>query len=81
MLVMSKANAVPSFSGQIFRDRDGQRWWVRGPRPGSVDQFVVEAEVKSSYPRVDLYLMTEPEFREHARAVDLRPEKSSHKPR
>jgi hypothetical protein len=32
-----------TFSGQSFHDRDGQRWWVRGPRPGPEGQFVIEA--------------------------------------
>lgn len=54
--------------GQSFRDSEGQRWWIKSTRPGSSDQFIVEAEVKSSYPRVDLYVMTEQEFR--ARAAD-----------
>ena len=54
--------------GQSFRDRDGQRWWIKSTRPGSSDQFIVEAEVKSSYPRVDLYVLTAQEFR--ARAAD-----------
>jgi hypothetical protein len=54
--------------GQSFLDREGQRWWIKSTRPGSRDQFIVEAEVKASYPRVDLYVMTEQEFR--ARAAD-----------
>jgi hypothetical protein len=37
-------------------------------------QFVVEAEMKGSYPRVAVYAMTEPEFREHARNAELKPE-------
>lgn len=66
---------VSALSGQSFRDPDGQRWWVKGPRPGSNEQFVVEAEMKGSYPRVALYVMTEREFRAHARNAALKPEK------
>jgi hypothetical protein len=62
-------------AGQHFRDRDGQRWWVKGLRPGQADQFVIEAEMKGSYPRVAVYAMTEPEFREHARNAELKPER------
>lgn len=64
-----------SLSGQSFRDRDGQRWWVKGPRPGSEGQFVVEAEMKGNYPRVAVYAMTEREFREHARQAELTPDR------
>ncbi len=72
---MSKPFVPPSsLTGQSFRDRDGQRWWVSGPRPNSADQYIVEAEMKGSYPRVAVYTMTEREFREHARSADLRPE-------
>lgn len=60
--------------GQSFRDREGQRWWIKSARPGSSDQFVVEAEVRSSYPRVDLYVMTEQEFRARAHAGGLKRE-------
>jgi hypothetical protein len=68
--------AVPSIrTGQSFRDRDGYRWWVRGARPGSEGQFVIEAEMKGTYPRVAVYTMTEPEFRERARSVSLKPER------
>lgn len=73
--MINTATAVDSLSGQAFRDTAGQRWWVRGPRPGSSGQFVVEAEVKGTYPRVDLYVMTEKEFKDHARAAHLTPEK------
>lgn len=72
---MSKA-IHSSFTGQSFRDRDGQRWWVKGPRPGAEGQFVIEAEMKGSYPRVAVYAMTEREFREHARNAELKPEHS-----
>lgn len=58
--------------GQSFVDREGQRWWVRGRRPSSQDQFVIEAEVKASYRRVDLYVMTEREFHARARNEQLR---------
>ncbi len=68
---------APISSGQTFRDRDGQRWWVKGPRPGSDQQFVIEAEMKGSYPRVALYVMTEREFRAHARNAELKLEKQS----
>jgi hypothetical protein len=59
-------------TGQSFRDRDGQRWWVRGPRPGPEGQFVIEAELKGAYPRVAVYTMTEREFRDHARSASLK---------
>ena len=61
-------------SGQAFRDSEGQRWWVRGTRPGPEGQFVVEAEMKGSYPRIAVYTMTEREFREHAATARLKPE-------
>jgi hypothetical protein len=64
-----------TLSGQSFRDRDGQRWWVRGPRPGPEGQFVIEAELKGAYPRVAVYTMTEREFREHARNASLTPDR------
>jgi len=70
-------SAIPLLPGQTFRDRDGQRWWVKGPRPGPERQFVIEAEMKGSYPRVALYTMTEREFKAHARNVELKPEKHS----
>lgn len=66
---------LAALTGQCFRDRDGQRWWVKGRRPGPEAQFVIEAEMKGNYPRVALYTMTEREFSAHARAADLRPEK------
>ena len=62
--------------GETFLDRSGQRWWVKGRRPSSRDQFVVEAEMPGSYPRVALYVMTEREFRAHARTEQLRPERA-----
>lgn len=68
--------AAPVLSGQTFRDPDGQRWWVKGPRPGPEQQLVIEAELKGSYPRVAVYVMTEREFRAHARNAALKPEKS-----
>ncbi len=68
-------------SGQSFRDSDGQRWWVKGPRPGQSDQFVIEAEMKGSYPRVGVYAMTEREFREHARNAGLKPDRTRHNER
>jgi hypothetical protein len=71
---MSTPKSESSLAGQSFRDREGQRWWVRGARPGPEGQLVIEAELKGSYPRVALYTMTEREFREHARSADLRPE-------
>jgi hypothetical protein len=64
-----------SLAGHTFRDREGQLWSVKGPRPGSSNQLVVEAEMKGSYPRVALYVMTEREFKDRAREVELRPEK------
>ena len=66
---------IKQLTGQAFRDRDGQRWWVRGARPGPEGQIVVEAQMKGSYPRVAVYTMTEGEFREHARAAGLHREK------
>ena len=63
------------FPGQSFVDRDGQRWFVRGQRPGPEGQFVIEAEVKCSYPRSAVYTMTEREFRDHARGAALKPER------
>ena len=73
---MNKA-VFDHLAGRHFRDRDGQRWWVRGTRPGPEGQFVIEAEtkVKGGYPRVAVYTMTEPEFREHARNAALKPER------
>jgi hypothetical protein len=68
-------------TGRTFRDREGQRWWVKGRRPGQSNQFVIEAEMKGSYPRVGVYTMTEPEFREHARAAGLKPERTRHSER
>jgi hypothetical protein len=35
---------------------------------------VIEAEMKGAYPRIAVYTMTEPEFREHARSAALKPE-------
>lgn len=66
---------ISALCGQSFRDREGHRWWVKGPRPGSDEQLVVEAEVTASYPRVDLYVMTEKQFHAHARKAALTPEK------
>ena len=83
---MSKApSAISTLAGQGFRDREGQRWWVKGPRPGPGGQIVVEEELKGSYSRIALHVMTEREFREHARIAELRPDKPSarrmtHKP-
>jgi hypothetical protein len=68
-----RSNPVhPILAGQSFHDRDGQRWWVRGPRPGPEGQFVIEAELKGAYPRVAVYTMTEREFRDHARSASLK---------
>lgn len=64
--------------GESFLDRCGQRWWVKGRRESSSDQFVIEAEVGgSSYPRVDLYVMTEREFQARARAEQLKPDRTA----
>jgi hypothetical protein len=76
--MINETKPLAGLTGQCFRDRDGQRWWVKGRRPGPEAQFVIEAEMKGSYPRVALYTMTEREFSEHARAAELRPEKPSH---
>jgi hypothetical protein len=64
-----------TLAGQSFRDGEGHRWVVKGQRPGPEGQFVIEAEMKGSYPRVAVYTMTEPEFREHARVAALKPER------
>lgn len=76
---MDKA-VLPKISGS-FRDSQGQRWHVRGQRPGPEGQFVIEAQMKGSYPRVAVYTMTEREFREHARVAHLKPERAAHRPR
>ena len=73
---MSTKPELSELAGRSFRDNDGQRWWVRGPRPGQEGQLVVEAEMKGSYPRIAVYTMTEREFREHARMAALRPERA-----
>jgi hypothetical protein len=75
---MTDKPAFSALTGQAFLDREGQRWWVRGPRPGQEGQLVIEAEMKGSYPRVAVYTMTPREFSEHARAAALRPEKAGH---
>lgn len=80
MPMSTEFQPTPIVPGQAFRDSEGQRWWVRGPRPGPENQFVIEAEMKGSYPRVALYVMTEPEFQAHARAARLRPEQASRGP-
>jgi hypothetical protein len=74
---MTDTSAFSELTGHAFRDRDGQRWWVRGPRPGQEGQLVIEAEMKGSYPRVAVYTMTPREFSEHARVAALRPEKAA----
>jgi len=75
MLAMNNVSTSLSIRpGQGFRDRDGQRWWVSGPRPDSDDEFIIQAEMKGSYPRVAVYVMTETEFREHAAMADLKAE-------
>jgi hypothetical protein len=76
-----KTAAFSKLPGQAFRDSEGQRWRVRGTRPGPEGQFVIEAEMKGTYPRIAVYTMTEPEFREHARVVHLKPERAIHRPR
>ncbi len=73
---MTKTDVSSILTGQTFRDRAGQRWWVKGPRPGAEEQLVIEAEMKGSYPRVALYVMTESEFRTHARNAELKLEKA-----
>jgi hypothetical protein len=73
---MPDKSAFSELTGHAFRDSDGQRWWVRGPRPGQEGQLVIEAEMKGSYPRVAVYTMTLREFSEHARIAALRPEKA-----
>lgn len=71
------ANFSP-VTGQSFLDREGQRWWVKGPRPGSEGQFVVEAQMKGQYPRVAVYAMTPSEFSERARAARFKPLRERH---
>jgi hypothetical protein len=78
---MPETAPLSRLTGHAFRDREGQRWSVKGPRPGSEGQFVIEAEMKGSYPRVAVYAMTEPEFRERARSAALKPERHRHAPR
>lgn len=75
---MTQKTPLSLHTGQSFRDRDGQRWWIKGPRPGQSDQLVVEAEMKGSYPRVGIYAMTQAEFREHVRSAGLKPDRSRH---
>ena len=75
---MTDKSAFSHLTGQAFRDRDGQRWCVRGQRPGKEGQLVIEAEMKGSYPRVAVYTMTPREFSEHARMAQLEPEKPGH---
>jgi hypothetical protein len=70
-------DSIAQMIGESFFDRSGQRWWVKGRRPGSSDQFVVEAHMKGSYPRVAVYVMTDREFQAHARAVELKRDKPS----
>lgn len=74
---MTDKPAFIELTGHAFRDREGQRWWVRGPRPGQEGQLVIEAEMKGSYPRVAVYTMTPREFSDHARIAALRPEKAA----
>ncbi len=76
----NSTDVAPILTGQTFRDRSGQRWWVKGPRPGAEEQLVIEAEMKGSYPRVALYVMTESEFRAHARNAELKLEKAESRP-
>ncbi|HSW19803.1 MAG TPA: hypothetical protein VLJ86_21475 [Ramlibacter sp.] len=61
--------------GQSFHDRAGQQWRVKERRADSSDQFVIEAQMSGSYPRVALYVMTEREFDAHARAQELKPDR------
>lgn len=79
LLLMSSSPSHPlsSLAGQSFRDSDGQRWWITGPRAGSHDQIVVQQQMPGSYLRVAVHVMTEPEFRAHARQAGLQPEKPS----
>ncbi|MEJ7931824.1 hypothetical protein WG922_17775 [Ramlibacter sp. AN1015] len=57
--------------GSCFVDRSGHRWWVKGPRPGSRGQYLVEAQMEGNYQRVALYVMTDREFQAHAHAAEL----------
>jgi hypothetical protein len=72
------ADLLHPVTGQSFLDREGQRWWVKGPRPGGEGQFVVEAEMKGKYPRVAVYAMTANEFREQARTAHFKPVRERH---
>lgn len=67
-------DSIAESVGQSFLDRNGQRWWVKGARPGSQEQYIVEARLPGSYERVALYVMTEQEFRARAAAEGLRRE-------
>ena len=76
---MNKA-VFSKLSGLAFRDGEGQRWFIRGTRPGPEGQYVIEAEMKGSYPRIAVYTMTEGEFRQHAKAAHLKPERKAAHP-
>jgi len=75
---MSRKPPHANLAGQAFRDRDGQRWQVKSPRPGPEGQYVIEAEMKGAYPRIAVYTMTEPEFRAYARTAALKPDRARH---
>lgn len=68
-------DAIRPTPGSSYLDREGRRWWVKGQRPSSTDQLVIEAHLPGSYPRVNLYVMTEREFAAHARDAGLTPER------
>lgn len=67
--------ALTPHVGESFHDRSGQQWRVKERRPGSSDQFVVEAQMSGSYPRVALYVMTAGEFSARARELQLKPDR------
>jgi hypothetical protein len=75
LLMSSSQHPISSLAGQSFRDHEGQRWWISGPRAGSDDQLIVHQQMQGSYLRVAVHVMTEPEFRACARHAGLEPDK------
>lgn len=74
-VMSSSLPTLASLTGQSFRDREGQRWWISGPRAATSDQLIVQQELKGDYPRVAVHVMTEPEFRAHAQRAGLESDK------
>ncbi len=69
-------DSIRTTPGSSYLDREGRRWWIQGHRPASRDELIVEAQLPGSYPRVDLYVMTEREFATHVERAGLRPERA-----